>query len=164
MATITTLVQSGALEKLDPELEPQELEHRLIYIHASLLSRLETDIVQWESIWQIEQSPVQQLDALVEIFCSGEALTIGRRFKTLNHLGAGVWELKTPDLRLFGWFPHKNCFLLVELDLTNKVKTHNLYAGYAGSVVRKRDGLDLDEPKYVTGTDPSNVVSNYNFP
>ena len=164
MATIIDLVAAGELEKFDPELEPNELEHRFIYLHLSVLTRLTEELPQWESIWRVEQSPLQQLDALVEIFSSGESLTIGTRLKTLNHLGEGVWELKTPDLRLFGWFNVRDSFIITEIDLTHRVKMYNLYAGYAGQVVRKRTQLELNEPKSVLSTDPQHVVSSYNYP
>ena len=75
-----------------------------------------------------------------------------------------MWELKTPDLRLFGWFNVRDSFIITEIDLTHRVKMYNLYAGYAGQVVRKRTQLELNEPKSVLSTDPQHVVSSYNYP
>jgi hypothetical protein len=80
-----------------------------------------------------------------------------------NHLRDGIWELKTPDLRLFGWFHVKDCFICGALDTAFNVKNSNLYKGYANEVGHFRDELPLDEPKYLTGDDPSNVVTNYDF-
>ena len=114
--------------------------------------------------WQVEVNPTQQLDALVEIFCSGQTLTFGPQFKPLTHLKDGIWELKTPDLRIFGWFCKKDHFIAGTMDEAFTVKNHNLYAGYAGEVERFRDQLDLNEPKFVSGEDPNVVVSNYNYP
>ena len=150
--------------KLDPSLEEDEQEWRAIYVLARIRARFETDLPTWTSQWSIEQTPAQQMDALVEIFCSGDALTFGHRFKPLNHLGKGIWELKTPDLRFFGWFPHKDCFVGGALDTAFKVKSYNLYAGHAGAVAYFRSQLDLNEPKFVPGDDPSNVVTNFNYP
>jgi len=137
----------------------------MIYGLPKLLPRLEIDLPKWESTWKIEESPVQQLDALLDIFCSGETITFDRRFKPLiTHVKDGIWELKTPDLRIFGWFRVKDCFIAGALDLAFNVKSHNLYAGYANEIVYHRDHLDLDEPKFVPGDNPDDVVSNYDYP
>jgi hypothetical protein len=164
MATVLELVLARRLFKLDPALEPNEREWRFIYPSPRFHTRIANDLPGWTSIWKVEVSPTQQLDALVEVFCSGETLTFGTQFKPLNHLGNGIWELKTPDLRIFGWFCKKDHFVAGTMDLAFNVKSHNLYPGYAGEVERFRDQLDLDEPKFVAGEDPNVVVSNYNYP
>jgi hypothetical protein len=164
MATISSLVERDELVRIDPQLEPNEQEHRLVYALPTVIPRLSDELPSWTSIWQVEQDPIQQFDALLEVFCSGETLIFDRRFKPLNHLGEGVWELKTADLRLFGWFPVKDIFMLTCIDTATKVKTYNLYPGYAGEVVRQRNALPLNDPKFVVGEDPRDVVSNYAFP
>jgi hypothetical protein len=164
MATIIDLVNAQKLFKLDPALEPNEQEWRSVHAFPQFRKRIENDLLNWVSTWGVELTPVQQLDALMEVFCSGETLTFGSQFKPLEHLGDGIWELKTPDLRLFGWFLAKDCFICTAVDLAFNVKSYNLYAGYAGEAVRLRALLDLDEPKFVVGSDPHDVVSNYNYP
>jgi hypothetical protein len=164
MATIIELKKRRQLIKLDAGLEDNEQEYRAIYALPVTLPFFENDIKTLKSQWNVEVSPLQQLDALLEVFCSGETLTFGSHFKPLNHLNDGIWELKTPDLRLFGWFPYKDCFILGAIDTAFKVKSYNLYAGHANVVAHFRGQLELDEPKFVTGEDPVDVVSNYNFP
>jgi hypothetical protein len=164
MATVLELVLAQKLFKLDPALEANEREWRWIYALPDFKTRVETGLPTWVSQWQTDQSPTQQLDAFLEVYCSGETITYGRQFKPLVHLGDGVWELKTPDLRLLGWFHKRNCFIGGAIDTAYKVKNHNLYPGYVGAVIRLRDQLDLDEPKFVPGDDPNVVVSNYNYP
>ncbi len=115
------------------------------------------------STWKIESQPDQQLDALVEAFASGEVLTYGWHFKPLNPVGEGVWELKTADLRIFGWFPVKDCFVAVAADTKERILEHRLYAGYRGAVAHFRNQLDLDEPKFIAGENPNDVVTNYDF-
>jgi hypothetical protein len=165
MATILELVraQPQALIKLDPALEDREQEWRMIYILPRVRPRIMDDLPTWRSQWQVEQSPTQQFDSLLEVFCSGETLTFEQKFKPLVHLSDGVWELKTPDLRFFGWFPHKDCFIGGALDTAYNVKNFNLYAGYANEVAYHRGQLALDPPKFVPGDDPTNVVTNYNY-
>ncbi len=165
MATVLGLVtaQPAGLIKLDPMLEAQEQEWRTIYILPRLAPSV-ADLPTWQSHWKVEQSPGQQMDSLLEVFCSGETLAFGPQIKPLVHLSDGVWELKTPDLRLFGWFPHKDCFICGALDTAFNVKSYNLYRGYAGEVARYRTQLDLNDPKFIPGDDPNDVVTNWNYP
>ena len=164
MATLLDLAARGDLHRIDPQLEPNEQEWRTIYALPRLVPVFTTELPTWQSQWKVEQSPVQQIDALLEVFCSGTTLTFGPQFKPLTHIRDGVWELKTPDVRFFGWFPVRDCFVGVALNTAYNVKNHNLYAGYAGEVERYRNLLSLDEPKFVQGDDPNAVVSNFDYP
>jgi hypothetical protein len=164
MATILELIDAGRLVKLDPALEDNELEHRYIYAIPEVITSLESELPQWQSQWNIEQTPIQQYDALLEIFCSGEVLTYGPQFKPLNHLSDGIWELKTADLRIFGWFNVRDSFIAGAIDTAFRVKNHNLYAGHANVVAYRRRLLSLDEPKFIIEEDPTHVVSSFNYP
>ncbi|MGJ4996221.1 hypothetical protein ACQR0Z_17465 [Bradyrhizobium sp. HKCCYLS3077] len=165
MATLLDLAREGALLKFDPLLEHPQQELRMFHAGPKLVSWIQNDLPKLESNWKIEQRPDEQLDDLLQLFCSGEPLIVGWQFKSLVHLADGVWELKTPDLRIFGWFHRKDCFIGVIADTAERTKTYKLYAGYARVEVAKfRDGLDLDEPKFVPGADPHDVVSNCYFP
>lgn len=114
-----------------------------------------------DSNWKIEESPAEQLDALIYEFCSGKQLPIVRRFKALVHLGDGVWELKTADLRLFGWFVRKDCFVVSDCETALKVKENTMYKPYCQQAVRLRDQLNLNEPKFITGDNPDDVISDW---
>jgi hypothetical protein len=161
MATIVELEQAGSLVKVNPALSFRELEMRRIYLlpraHAWLLEVLpETD-----SNWNIEETPAEQLDTLIYEFCSGVSLPVGKRFKALIHRGGGLWELKTADLRLFGWFVQKDCFVVSDCDTAGRVKQVGLYRGYCDQAELRRNLLDLDEPKFITGDNPDEVVSDW---
>ncbi len=98
------------------------------------------------------------------VYASGQTLTYRRAFHPIWHAGNGVWMLKTADLRVFGWFHARDCFVGHAANTAEQVKAHNLYHGYAGEVVHFRNQLDLDEPKFVAGEDPNAVVSNLSPP
>jgi hypothetical protein len=140
-------------------------EFRTIYASPQLRDWIDNVLPIMGSSWNIELSPLEQFVALAEIFCSGERLAYGSQFKPLTHIVDGIWELKTDDIRIFGWFGRKDCFIGVVADDATRIKTHNLYYGYA-NVTTKRflDALDLDNPKYIPGDDPHAVVSNFDFP
>jgi hypothetical protein len=83
------------------------------------------------------------------------------QFHPIRHVRDGIWVLKTPDLRIFGWFPVKDCFIGWRAEHADFVKRHDLYHGLAGETAEFRDRLLLDEPKFVPGVNPDAVVSNY---
>jgi hypothetical protein len=164
MATILDLTRNGCLFKLDPELDASLQEERLIYGSPGFKTWVEADLPSLQSQWEVQEAPVQQLDALVEVFCSGEVLKYGKQFRPLKHIKYGVWELKTSDLRIFGWFAHKDCFVAVFGGDATYIKAHDLYPGYLSQTVRFRELLDLDEPKFIPGDHPHDVVSNFTYP
>jgi len=164
MATLVELIDAEALFKYDAGLDGNQQEFREFYASPKLRNWIETTLPALVSSWNIELTPVEQFDALGAIFAAGDTLTFGWHFKPLTHIHHGIWELKTADLRVFGWFPRKDCFVGVVADETSKIKKHDLYAGYAGEVARFRDALALNEPKYLAGDSPNDVVSDWNYP
>jgi hypothetical protein len=124
---------------------------------------IERDLATMRSNLGLQLAPLEQLFAFVQIFCADEPLTYGDHFKPLYCRGQGDWELRTDDLRVFGWFPIKDHFVGVVADDATYIKQHRLYAGYIGEVVRFRNQLDLDEPKFIQSEEAKDVVSNYNF-
>lgn len=169
MATATVLEQNGVLFKLDAGLEPDEQELRLVHTSRRLMEWLRDDLPGFGSEWNIETSPLDQVAQFVADFGAGLPLTVGRQLKAfqrrpLQAVGDGVWYLKTADVRIFGWFWRKDCFIGAVADTAERCKTHRLYTGYRGEVIRFRDSLDLDQPKFIPGEDPDAIVSNYCFP
>jgi hypothetical protein len=161
MATLLELEDQRRVIRIDPALSWREFEARRLYVLPNAYEWIEESLPAKVSNWNIQESPAEQLDVLIYEFCVGNPLAFGERFKCLTHLGGGVWELKTADLRLFGWFSHKDCFIVSDCDDTGRIKLSNLYSGYCKQVVRRRDELDLDEPKFVPGDNPDDVVSDW---
>jgi hypothetical protein len=164
MATLLDLASRGHLFKLDPELEPGVSDFRCLYTSPKLKKWIEEDLPKLESTWKVEESPQEQLRSLVEdIFCPGEPLTFGWQFKPLTHIKDGIWELKTADLRMFGWFQQKDHFVGVWADMKDRIREYHLYVPYARDAADFRDRLDLNEPKFISGDNPHDVVSNFGF-
>ena len=115
-------------------------------------------------------SPLEQFDTYAQVYASGLPLVFDQQFKVfqpraIEPLGDGVWYLKTTDLRIFGWFWKRDCFVGVVADTAYRCKFYNLYQDYRTlTVPRFRNGLQLDEPKFIAGTDPNAVISNYDLP
>lgn len=164
MATIIDLDRRGHLFRLDV-LDPGVQEFRQFYVSPALHAWITNDLPKLQSSLGIEQSPLMQFVDLAEIFCGGERLTYGLSFKPLTYHADGIWQLKTQDLRIFGWFHRKDCFVGAVADDATKIKKHDLYHGYANTTTKGfREAIDLDNPKYVSGDNPHAVVSNFNYP
>ncbi len=163
MSTIPTLVRLGVLNPIDPALDEDQSVERCIYAmdrpYIWLIQHLPTLATSIDA----DLTPAQQADNLFAEFCAGEPLDFDGRFKCLfpaenDH---GIWELKTPDIRVFGWFYRRDVFMISDVNDATFIKTHNLYGGLRNQAVAARDALDIDPPKYVPGRDPHAVVSNY---
>jgi hypothetical protein len=165
MATLLDLTRGASppLVRYDPQFERGAQEFRCFVASQHLQAWMAQSLPGMTSGLGLELSPQEQVFALLSLFCSDDPLTIDRHFKPLHCRGQGVWELRTPDVRIFGWFPQKDHFVGVEGNDATFIKQHDLYPGYIGAVTRFRDTLDLDEPKFITSTEPRDVVSNYNY-
>jgi hypothetical protein len=170
MATILELAKppEQKLLKLDALLEAKEQEFRRIYLSCRTRDKMATEVPMWGSQHNISVMPLDQFSALASRFVSGSELVFDHDFKSLHryenglrNYDDGVWELKTADVRMFGWFCKMDWFVAVAVDEAWRVKHHNLYGGYRDAVIRFRAELDLDNPKFIPGGDPVNVVSNF---
>lgn len=158
------LESEGAVCRYEPELDHGQQELRRFYVLPRLRGWMEGVLPELGSTWKIEETPNEQVDAMLAVYCAGEPLAYGHRFKPLNHLGEGIWELKTADVRIFGWFPVKDCFVATDADLKRNIVDRQMYRPYAEQAVRLRIQLGLDEPKFVPGEDPLDVVSDFYYP
>jgi len=165
MPTLAELHQQGALLKLDPQLGPREQEERLIYASPRFAQWVAEELPHLGTDRALEVLPEGQLDALFADFTSGKVLTYEHQFKPLHPRSENTWELKTGDLRIFGWFVRMDCFIAVAATTKGFILEHQgIVAGFVGDVVRFRNLLDLDPPKLIEGDDPNAVVSNYDRP
>lgn len=161
MATSLHSLPTGLLIKLEVPLDAGEREVREIYLSPKLRDWLASTLPTLPSQWDLKnQSPEMQVDALTHIFVAGEPLAFDSQFNVLAPCEKGVWELKTPDVRIFGWFVEKDVFIGVVADDATFVKVHGLYSGYRDEVVRFRDQIELE---YIEGDHPNDVVSDWNF-
>lgn len=164
MATLIHLAQQNQLIKLEAALSWREQEDRRIYLFPKAKDWMEQTLPGEVSDRGLETSPLEQLDEFMTHYCSGRELTYERQFRPINHIDNGIWELKTADVRLFGWFAAKDCFICTAGDTKYRILEYRLVPGYRDEAVRFRDALDLDEPKFVTGDDPNDVISAFSFP
>ncbi len=160
MATLLSLVHDGALSRIDPEIANED---RFIFTTPTFQKWVSEKLPQLASNWDLDEQPIEQFDGLLDTFCGGHPLTYGSDLRCLFEHENGIWELKTADLRIFGWFVQRDYFIAVRAGSAWFIKEHKLYKGFIGEVMRERDALDLDAPKFIEGKDPNVIVSNCYF-
>ncbi len=158
MATLNELVENGQLVQLGGGLNWNEQPDRLLYALPHVIEWLDKTLPELEpELGDGIQSPIEQVDDLFHDFVSGADLSFYERSHSMMPIDPGIWELKTLDVRLIGWFAQKSAFIIAETDTAFRCKEHNLYPGYRDSAVRRRNMLNLNAPKFVTG-DYSDVL------
>jgi hypothetical protein len=104
-----------------------------------------------------DQSPADQMDSLLRRWNAGKPMSYGRAFSTLKPTRRAVWEMKTADLRLFGWLYRPRVFVGAFAGFADDYKRQNgasakeSYDAARDRVAWLRDRLDLDPPLFVTG-------------
>jgi hypothetical protein len=158
--TIEDLLRQGAIRRIEVDLGAGAQPARLLYGTPNFIEWLENLLGGAEPEQRLgEATPAEQVDALFYAYISGRPLVYVRQFRMIRVEQSAVWELKTPDVRIFGWFLRKDCFVAVFGDWTDHVKDHNLYKGYRTSVRRIRRELGIGATLCVTGSSPDDVIS-----
>ena len=160
MPTIIELEERGLISRYETELDDNEYASRRMFFLPRIAEKLEEALNGMQTEWNVETPPIEQFYELAHHFITGGALDHPRHFHIMQHRYDGIWELKTADLRLFGWFPMKDTFICTDVANANVIKREGQYSGYCEQAGFRRNELDLDEPKFLKDTGPHHVVSN----
>jgi hypothetical protein len=145
MATFSTWLVRSGLQPLDIPLEPDEKKWGTLYVAPKfgewLKERLAADE---ESPIGADLTIVEQLQDLFRVFITGRQLVFDEQFHSLWPGEKAVWELKTADLRIFGWFANKDFFIALFGDFKDRIVDYGLYPGYRNEVIRIRSEMGGD--------------------
>jgi hypothetical protein len=151
MSTLKELADAGHLVEYHPDMEADEMPERWVYFSpsfetwaASVLPMLKRD--RGRNLF-----PNEQVEQTLFDFVKGRPLAYDLKYKKLDPVGNHVWELKTEDVRLIGWFPRPRHFVIVVGEMKVNLKRAADYKPYIENAVNFRTQLDLDEPKSVLG-------------
>jgi hypothetical protein len=142
-------------------LVPTDGESRLRFIYGlpGFQSWLQNDLPKLRTgTLKADQSPEEQVDNILYRWITGKPIIYTRQFQDLMPRSDEVWEMKTADIRIFGWMYRPLKFIAVfgeHADLYKGSKGRRPVLSYEDArrrVMIERNSLDLDEPKYVTGT------------
>jgi len=151
MATLEHLVVQGRLKRYRVELEHPDQPVRYLYAAPAVESWFTDTLASAPCDRGRNLTPSEQVDECLYEFVRGEPLAYGHRCRKLEPIARGVWELKTTDVRIFGWFPKRATFLMVCGEMKVRLPHFKAYQPYVAHVVTFRDHLDLDDPKALTG-------------
>lgn len=156
MPTAQELAAKGLLEQVDPDdiLDPGQLPERQIFLLPRAKAWLDTHLsgLENDGFNGGSKTPEEQLYILFNRFISGcEVLDPDLPPKQMQPVPSPVWELRTSDLRVFGWFCQHGTFIASAVNTKDRCVSHNLYAGYRTQCKNDIANLDLDPPKFLMG-------------
>ncbi|HZL59844.1 MAG TPA: hypothetical protein VFC38_09090 [Stellaceae bacterium] len=157
MATLEHLVASGKLRKHEPELDDGEMPEGIICLSPECDAWLSNHLIGTPRFSGRKLTAYDQVDQILYDFVIGRPMAYSVHYRKLEPVGSHVWELKTVDVRLFGWFCKKGHFVVVCGSLKNKLRKNKNYAPFIAKVIAFRKALDLDEPKAITGTNHNDI-------
>ena len=156
MATLDNLLDKSVLVRIVVPIQPDERRVRWVYGLPAFQKWLSNDLPHLQpGRLGASDTPEEQIDWILYRWITGKEIRYARQFRDLMPLADEVWELKTADIRVFGWMyrPHK--FIAVFGDYADLYKGRNALRSYEAArrrVTGARDALDLDLPKLATGT------------
>jgi len=160
MATPDQLAKQGDLHKLEIHLEPGDLPQQRIFAMPRVTQWLKNQLpaLRADGYHDGAMSPKEQAYEQLRAFVVGDdlSMTAGacgslKPAKLMHPPEHGIWELRTFDLRFFGWFWRKSMLIISAADTKARCRDHNLYSGYLDQALRDRETLNLDEPKFLSG-------------
>lgn len=161
MDTLSALLADPSILRLEVSLGPRDLPVRRVYGTRSFIDWLEERRVRLEpSKLGVDLSIIEQIDSIFYRFIVGDSLRNRWDFRCVKVESNPVWEFKTPDIRIFGWFPDKDCFIAVCGGWADHIKDHDLYRGYRLEIRRLRRDMNLAKNLCGRGTTPDDVISN----
>jgi len=103
---------------------------------------------------QAPDLPEEQVDNVLYRWLTGKEIRYSRQFQDLMPGTDEVWEMKTADIRIFGWMYRPLKFVAVfgdYADLYKGARRSRSYDDARQRVVNERNKLDLDPPKFAAG-------------
>jgi hypothetical protein len=156
MATFEKILEERILVPVKIRLGRGHFYERELYAYPSCLQSLK-EIVPTLTTGRINsaQTPAEQLIMRLQQWLSGAEIKKGPMFKEMDYPRENdVWEMKTDDLRLFGWMYRPKKFIIAAYGYTDHYKEPTKIKNYADdvrAVMEARDALPLDGPKLVKG-------------
>ncbi|MBD8665314.1 hypothetical protein IFT59_18905 [Rhizobium sp. CFBP 8752] len=160
MATLDELVANRVLLRERIKLGRKEFDDRKLYVSPEFRLWLRGTVPHLEPFYETNIKPRMQAYELIKSFIIGRPFRGSRLFKRMSPRSDDIYELRTPDLRFFGWFPAVDVFLAVKGDDFETLKLDaSLYEKHRLETRAFRNDLDLNDPKYNAGAGEHNVVS-----
>jgi hypothetical protein len=155
MATFDKLLSEGRIVRVKLRLTRGQFDERELYAYPECLKWMKAEVPQMVTgRVQSAFSPKEQLITRLLQWITGKPMARGRMFQDMSPRSDEVWELKTADLRIFGWMYRPRKFIAVCSGYADHYKEPTKIKNYADdmrAVVQARDELPLDGDKFAAG-------------
>jgi hypothetical protein len=155
---MATLARIDTITKITVRLRWGEFEEREFHALPSFMLFIQEKLpALQQGVLGAKETPQQQLDTVLRKWITGRPMQQGRMFSALRPARDHVWEMKTVDLRIFGWLYRPKVFVAAFAGFTDDYKEQNgnrpkeTYDAARRRVVWIRDRIDLDPPPFATG-------------
>jgi hypothetical protein len=149
MSTLEKLVVLGTLVEHHPTLETWEPIERHVYFAPKFDHWAGTSLRALKRDRGRDLDPREQVEQTLYEYVIGLPMHYDLDYKRLDPQIKHVWELKTEDVRLFGWFARRKHIIIVKGEMKYNLKSRRDYAPHIAETDEFRAGLELDEPKSV---------------
>jgi hypothetical protein len=163
MATLSELAdQDQVVHRIMVPLGPGKSAWRSLYGSTEFLGWLEKTLPSIPNgALASPLTPFEQVYALFRDYLIGTPFLDDRRFHALSRTpDLFVWEFKTPDIRIFGWFVQMDRFVCSFGDSKDDVEKYDRHGLYMAKTDYFRAKLDLDPPKLIEFKEYANVLSD----
>lgn len=155
MATIGILLEEHKLHRVQVKLRRGQFHDRKLYALPHCFKWMKVDVPKMVTgRIKSASTPYEQMIERFRQWMADEPMLLGPWFHDMEPRTDNVWELKTDDLRIFGWMYRPKEFIAAIGDYADDYKEPKKTKTYAKSksdVIAARDALPLDEPKYTPG-------------
>lgn len=160
MATLDELVNAKELHEVIVNPGRGQLRRRSIYLAPSAKQWFDETLAGLDPAEADDFRPIMQVLTLFRTYISGEAMIENEDFKLMLPEENDVYELRTHDVRIYGWFYRPSIFIGVSADTMIQVHTVNgLASGHRNSVVIYRAASTLDPPLFEEGASTDDVLA-----
>jgi len=144
LSTLHTVTERGDLVAYGLAADDDRHPERRLYLSKSLSDWMDTDLSRVE-IPGRAVSPLEQLVDFMDRFVGAPTMHIND-FQQIKPAGEAVYEMKTTDVRVYGWFPARRIFIAVEGVLKRDSKIAGTVTAIRKRVTAFRSSLLLPQP------------------
>ena len=161
MSTMTKLLANTTLQSVTLGLLDDELPERGLFGTARLFYFLDKELPSIPSRDPLLSSK-EQVSNLFGRYLKNKPLVLQSPISPIRHLEQGIWELKTLDVRVFGWFANKDTMILDAGCDVKLLKAGNLaYSGFINQTNYIRKSLGFSSADYIQGTTPNDILTKF---
>lgn len=159
MSTLEECKNTGKLITIGGGLRRHQLPVRLLTATPPAVEWMKTVLptLTTDNFIPGSTRPLEQADNLFRRFVSGADFDPPVPHQ-MRPLGQGVWRLRTPDLRLDGWFPQKCIFVIANADQKRNTKKPGRDDLIFQLVLETRANLNLFGGKYEESEDYHDLI------